>query len=196
MHPSYPRGAWLGHRLPNGPRCEKVWPRGGSGPRGVPIVGRDGRLYKSVASDSWPRCVVRSGPSMVFSFSRRSRLRQSTKASSPSGARQSCSPSQRPHEIATVLDTHAFRVDLDPRRLHVVEEPFLAGASKAKVFGVPRGRRQREGELKRLDQPHLARGLPDRQGGYVHYWWYGELNWQGAGGEKRFRERLSDLVAE
>ena len=32
--------------------------------------------------------------------------------------------------------------------------------------------------------------------GYVRYWWYGELNWQGAEGEKLLRERIEELVAE
>ncbi|MCC6126361.1 MAG: redoxin domain-containing protein [Pirellulales bacterium] len=37
--------------------------------------------------------------------------------------------------------------------------------------------------------------LIDKQG-YVRYWWYGELNWQGAQGEKLFCKRISDLLAE
>lgn len=32
--------------------------------------------------------------------------------------------------------------------------------------------------------------------GYVRYWWYGELNWQGAKGEEFMRERMDDLLAE
>ncbi|MEX0939269.1 MAG: redoxin domain-containing protein [Pirellulales bacterium] len=37
--------------------------------------------------------------------------------------------------------------------------------------------------------------LIDKQG-YVRYWWYGELNWQGAEGEKLLRQRLGELLAE
>ena len=32
--------------------------------------------------------------------------------------------------------------------------------------------------------------------GYVRYWWYGELNWQGAKGEELMRQRIDDLLAE
>jgi peroxiredoxin len=32
--------------------------------------------------------------------------------------------------------------------------------------------------------------------GFVRYWWYGELNWQGTEGEKWMRERITDLLAE
>jgi peroxiredoxin len=32
--------------------------------------------------------------------------------------------------------------------------------------------------------------------GYVRYWWYGELNWQGAQGEAYFRKRIAELLAE
>lgn len=37
--------------------------------------------------------------------------------------------------------------------------------------------------------------LIDKQG-YVRYWWLGELNWQGAEGEKIFRGRIEELLAE
>jgi peroxiredoxin len=37
--------------------------------------------------------------------------------------------------------------------------------------------------------------LIDRNG-YVRYWWYGELNWNGAKGERLFRERIEQLLAE
>lgn len=37
--------------------------------------------------------------------------------------------------------------------------------------------------------------LVDKQG-YVRYWWYGELNWQGAEGEKFMREKIEELLAE
>jgi peroxiredoxin len=37
--------------------------------------------------------------------------------------------------------------------------------------------------------------LIDKEG-YVRYWWYGELNWQGAQGEKLFREKIAELLAE
>lgn len=32
--------------------------------------------------------------------------------------------------------------------------------------------------------------------GYLRYWWYGELNWQGAPGEQRMRQRIEELLAE
>jgi peroxiredoxin len=32
--------------------------------------------------------------------------------------------------------------------------------------------------------------------GYVRYWWYGELNWKGTEGEKMFREKIEELLAE
>ncbi len=32
--------------------------------------------------------------------------------------------------------------------------------------------------------------------GYVRYWWYGELNWQGADGEQRMRQRIEELLKE
>jgi peroxiredoxin len=37
--------------------------------------------------------------------------------------------------------------------------------------------------------------LVDRQGN-VRYWWYGELNWQGAEGEKIMRGRIEELLKE
>jgi hypothetical protein len=37
--------------------------------------------------------------------------------------------------------------------------------------------------------------LIDRRG-FVRYWWYGELNWQGAEGEEFMRRKISDLIAE
>ncbi len=37
--------------------------------------------------------------------------------------------------------------------------------------------------------------LVDRQG-RIRYWWYGELNWQGAEGEKQLRQRIRELLAE
>lgn len=37
--------------------------------------------------------------------------------------------------------------------------------------------------------------LIDKQG-YVRYWWFGELNWQGAEGEKMLRRRIEELLAE
>jgi peroxiredoxin len=32
--------------------------------------------------------------------------------------------------------------------------------------------------------------------GYIRYWWYGELNWQGAEGERIMRRRIEELLAE
>jgi peroxiredoxin len=32
--------------------------------------------------------------------------------------------------------------------------------------------------------------------GCVRYWWYGELNWQGAKGEETMRRRIDELLAE
>ena len=32
--------------------------------------------------------------------------------------------------------------------------------------------------------------------GYVRYWWFGELNWQGADGETQLRSRIEELIAE
>jgi thiol-disulfide isomerase/thioredoxin len=37
--------------------------------------------------------------------------------------------------------------------------------------------------------------LIDKQGN-VRYWWYGELNWQGAKGEEIMRKRIDELLAE
>jgi len=37
--------------------------------------------------------------------------------------------------------------------------------------------------------------LIDKQG-YVRAWWYGELNWQEAEGEKLLRERIRELLGE
>jgi len=37
--------------------------------------------------------------------------------------------------------------------------------------------------------------LIDKQG-YVRYWWYGELNWQGAAGEAKMLERVYQLMRE
>lgn len=37
--------------------------------------------------------------------------------------------------------------------------------------------------------------LLDKQG-FIRYWWYGELDWQGTGGEKWMRDRISELLAE
>jgi thiol-disulfide isomerase/thioredoxin len=37
--------------------------------------------------------------------------------------------------------------------------------------------------------------LVDRRG-YVRYWWYGELNWQGNNGEATARKRINELLAD
>jgi peroxiredoxin len=37
--------------------------------------------------------------------------------------------------------------------------------------------------------------LIDKQG-YVRYWWYGELNWKGATGEARLRQRFEQMLDE
>lgn len=37
--------------------------------------------------------------------------------------------------------------------------------------------------------------LVDKRG-YIRYWWYGELNWQGATGEEFMRKRIDELLAE
>ncbi len=37
--------------------------------------------------------------------------------------------------------------------------------------------------------------LVDKQG-HVRYWWYGELNWEGAGGEAFMRQKIEELLAE
>ena len=37
--------------------------------------------------------------------------------------------------------------------------------------------------------------LIDR-GGFVRYWWYGELNWDGAEGEKYMRRKIAELIGE
>jgi hypothetical protein len=37
--------------------------------------------------------------------------------------------------------------------------------------------------------------LIDKQG-LVRYWWYGELNWEGAAGEKYMRQKITELIAE
>jgi hypothetical protein len=30
----------------------------------------------------------------------------------------------------------------------------------------------------------------------VRYWWYGELNWQGAQGERFMRQKIEELLVE
>lgn len=37
--------------------------------------------------------------------------------------------------------------------------------------------------------------LIDKEG-FVRYWWYGELNWQGAQGQRWMRARIEELLAE
>ena len=37
--------------------------------------------------------------------------------------------------------------------------------------------------------------LVDKRG-FVRYWWYGELNWDGAEGEKYMRRKIAELIAE
>lgn len=37
--------------------------------------------------------------------------------------------------------------------------------------------------------------LIDKQG-QLRYWWYGELNWKGAGGQKTMAKRIEELLAE
>ena len=32
--------------------------------------------------------------------------------------------------------------------------------------------------------------------GFVRYWWYGELNWQGTEGEAYMRDKIRELIAE
>lgn len=32
--------------------------------------------------------------------------------------------------------------------------------------------------------------------GYIRYWWYGELDWKGAGGHKLMQKRIERLLAE
>jgi peroxiredoxin len=37
--------------------------------------------------------------------------------------------------------------------------------------------------------------LIDKQG-YLRYWWYGELDWKGAGGQEILAKRIEELLAE
>jgi len=37
--------------------------------------------------------------------------------------------------------------------------------------------------------------LIDRRG-YIRYWWYGELKWNGTDGERVMRSRIEELLAE
>jgi len=37
--------------------------------------------------------------------------------------------------------------------------------------------------------------LVDRRG-HLRYWWYGELNWEGAKGEEFLRQKIEELLAE
>ena len=37
--------------------------------------------------------------------------------------------------------------------------------------------------------------LIDKQG-YLRYWWYGELNWKGKGGQNMMKQRIEELLAE
>ena len=37
--------------------------------------------------------------------------------------------------------------------------------------------------------------LIDKQG-RIRYWWYGELNWKGAGGQEIMERRIEELLAE
>lgn len=37
--------------------------------------------------------------------------------------------------------------------------------------------------------------LIDKQG-YLRYWWYGELNWDGAGGQNLMAQRIEELLSE
>jgi len=37
--------------------------------------------------------------------------------------------------------------------------------------------------------------LIDKEG-HIRYWWYGELNWKGAGGQKIMERRIEELLAE
>lgn len=32
--------------------------------------------------------------------------------------------------------------------------------------------------------------------GQIRYWWFGELNWNGAGGQKLLERRIKELLAE
>jgi len=32
--------------------------------------------------------------------------------------------------------------------------------------------------------------------GFVRYWWYGELNWQGTDGEQYIRNKIRELIVE
>ncbi len=32
--------------------------------------------------------------------------------------------------------------------------------------------------------------------GRIRYWWFGELNWQGAGGQRTMAKRIEELLAE
>jgi hypothetical protein len=32
--------------------------------------------------------------------------------------------------------------------------------------------------------------------GYIRYWWYGELNWQGAKAQELLRQRIEELLKE
>jgi peroxiredoxin len=37
--------------------------------------------------------------------------------------------------------------------------------------------------------------LIDKQG-RIRYWWFGELNWNQAGGQKKMEQRIKELLAE
>jgi hypothetical protein len=42
----------------------------------------------------------------------------------------------------------------------------------------------------------MAIGLPDRQTGYVRYWWFGELGWKGAPGQSVMAKHIEALLEE
>lgn len=70
-----------------------------------------------------------------------------------------------------------------------MEKSFLkknqATHSCSRAFGLPDG--------PNLIWPCLY--LIDKNG-YVRYWWYGELNWQGAESEKYLRAKIQELIQE
>jgi peroxiredoxin len=122
----------------------------------------------------------------------------------------------------TVIHFYAFGCGNCIRNLpHYNDWHNRFAASGLQIIGIHRPETQRERDVEKVKEKAAEAGIDypvvidneslcwdswanrvwpsiyllDRNG-FVRYWWYGELNWQGAESEKLMRTRIEELIAE